>query len=59
MAHTSWPDRRPLGATIYHDDINHRAFIDLLRPLRGKPILDLDFLVDDVMGSKSRSTRRA
>jgi predicted patatin/cPLA2 family phospholipase len=38
-----------VGATIYHDDINRRAFIDLLRPLRGKPILDLDFLVDDVM----------
>jgi len=38
-----------LGATIYHDDINRRAFIDLLRPLRGRPILDLDFLVDEVM----------
>ena len=38
-----------LGTTIYYEDINHRNFIDLLRPLRGRPILNLDFLVDDVM----------
>jgi len=38
-----------LGTTIYYEDINHRDFIDLLRPLRGRPILNLDFLVHDVM----------
>jgi len=37
-----------LGATIYYDDINTREFIDLWRPLRGRPILDLEFFIDDV-----------
>ncbi len=38
-----------LGTTIYSEDINNRLFINLLRPLAGRPILDLDYLVDDVM----------
>jgi predicted patatin/cPLA2 family phospholipase len=37
-----------LGATIYSEDINNRHFIDLWRPLRGRPIVDLGFLLDDV-----------
>ena len=37
-----------LGATIYSEDINNRHFIDLRRPLRGRPIVDLGFLIDHV-----------
>lgn len=37
-----------LGTTIYFEDINNRTFIDLSRPLRGRPIVDLGFLLDDV-----------
>jgi predicted patatin/cPLA2 family phospholipase len=37
-----------LGATIYSEDINNRRFIDLWRPLRGRPIVDLGFLLDEV-----------
>lgn len=37
-----------LGTTIYFEDINNRAFIDLSRPLRGRPIVNLSFLLDDV-----------
>src|SRR5262249_53057652 len=42
------------GSTIYSEDINNRAFIDLSRPLRRRPILNLDFLIDDVAGRKKR-----
>ncbi len=34
-ARTSWRARPALGTTIYYENINHRRFIDLLRPLRG------------------------
>lgn len=37
-----------LGTTIYYEDINSAKFIDLARPLRGRPIVDLSFLLDDV-----------
>jgi predicted patatin/cPLA2 family phospholipase len=37
-----------LGTSIYYEDINTRAFIDFRRALRGRPILDLGFLLDDV-----------
>ena len=37
-----------LGTTIYSDDINNRRFIDLSGPLRGRPIVNLGFLLDDV-----------
>jgi predicted patatin/cPLA2 family phospholipase len=37
-----------LGTTIYFEDINTRAFIDLSRAWRGLPIVDLRFLLDDV-----------
>jgi len=37
-----------LGTGIYSEDINNRHFIDLARPLRGKPIVDLGFLLHDV-----------
>ena len=36
------------GASIYSEDINNRSFIDLTRPFRGRPIVDLAFLLDDV-----------
>jgi predicted patatin/cPLA2 family phospholipase len=37
-----------VGTRIYYEDINSREFIDLGRPLRGRPILDLGFLLDHV-----------
>jgi predicted patatin/cPLA2 family phospholipase len=37
-----------LGATIYSEDINNRHFINLARPLTGRPIVDLEFLLDHV-----------
>ena len=37
------------GTTIYYEDINNSKFIDVLRPLRGRAIVDLDFLVETVM----------
>jgi predicted patatin/cPLA2 family phospholipase len=41
------------GTTIYYENINNQRFIDLKRPLRRRPIVDLDFLVWNVMrGSK-------
>jgi len=43
-----------LGTTIYYEDINNRRFIDLLRPLRGRPIVDLAFLLDDVATTRKR-----
>lgn len=38
-----------LGTTIYAQDINNRRFISLTRAFGRRPILDLDFLVGDVM----------
>lgn len=40
--------RAGVGTTIYYEDINSVKFIDLARPLRGRPIVDLAFLLDDV-----------
>jgi predicted patatin/cPLA2 family phospholipase len=37
------------GGSIYYEDINNRKFIDLWRPLIGRPIMDRGFLVDYVM----------
>jgi predicted patatin/cPLA2 family phospholipase len=37
-----------LGTGIYSEDINNRHFIDLARPLRRRPIVDLGFLMNDV-----------
>lgn len=37
-----------LGTRIYSEDINNRAFIDWRRALRGDPIVDLAFLLDDI-----------
>ena len=37
-----------MGTTIYSEDINNRRFIDLRRALRGLPVVDLGFLVDEV-----------
>ena len=38
-----------LGASIYYEDINNTEFIDLKRPLFGRPIMNRAFLVDHVM----------
>ena len=43
-----------LGTTIYYEDINNARFIDLLRALRGRPIVDLAFLLDDVVERRKR-----
>src|SRR5262245_49099238 len=37
------------GTTIYYENINNRRFINLARPAVGRPVLNLDFLVWDVM----------
>jgi len=37
-----------LGTRIYYEDINNAAFIDFARAVRGRPIVDLGFLLDDV-----------
>lgn len=37
-----------VGTTIYSEDINNREFIDLRRMMRGQPIVNLAFLIDDV-----------
>lgn len=36
------------GTRIFSEDINNNLFIDPKRALRGKPIVDIDFLVDEV-----------
>ncbi len=41
-----------IGTTIYYEDINNRHFIDLLRAVAGRPIVDLGFLLDDVMARR-------
>lgn len=43
-----------VGTTIYYEDINNRAFIDLARPLRGRPIVNLPYLLDDVARHRKR-----
>jgi predicted patatin/cPLA2 family phospholipase len=37
-----------LGTRIYYEDINRSEFINLGRPLRGRPIVDLGFLLEEV-----------
>lgn len=37
-----------LGTTIYSENINNRRFIDLSRSLRGRPIVDLGYLLEGV-----------
>lgn len=43
-----------LGTTIYYEDINNARFIDLLRPLRRRSIVDLAFLLDDIAEQRKR-----
>jgi predicted patatin/cPLA2 family phospholipase len=38
-----------VGSTIYYENINNRSFIDSRRMAIGRPVVDLDFLVRDVM----------
>lgn len=42
------------GTRIFYEDINNRKFIDRARLLRGKPIVDIDFLVDEVFADTKR-----
>ena len=37
-----------MGTTIYFENINNNRFISLARPLTGRPIVNLDFLLNDV-----------
>lgn len=37
------------GTRMFYEDLNNRRFIDLSRPWRLKPIMDVGFLVDHVM----------
>lgn len=37
-----------VGTTIYYEDINNLRFINMRRPLVGRPIVDLGFLIDEV-----------
>ena len=37
------------GTTIYYENINNSSFIDLSRLLRGKAVVSLEFLFDEVM----------
>ena len=37
------------GARLYFEELNNRRFINPLRGLRGRPIVDLHFLFDDVL----------
>jgi len=43
-----------LGSTIYYEDINNRRFINFGRAVRGRAILDLSFLLDDVAVRRKR-----
>jgi predicted patatin/cPLA2 family phospholipase len=38
-----------LGTSIFYEDINNRRFIDPRRALTGRPVMDIDFLIDEVM----------
>ncbi len=42
-------DQALKGAQIYLNHVNNRKFINVARPLVGKKILDLEFLLDDVL----------
>ena len=37
-----------MGTTIYFENLNNHRFISLARPLAGRPIVDLDFLLNDI-----------
>jgi len=43
-----------VGTSIYYEDINNARFIDLKRGLRGRPIVDLAYLLDDVAVRRKR-----
>jgi predicted patatin/cPLA2 family phospholipase len=41
-----------MGLTIYSEDLPTRDFIDFTRPLRGKSIMDLDYVFDEVLSHR-------
>jgi predicted patatin/cPLA2 family phospholipase len=40
------------GTTVYYEDINNKKFIDLMRWARGRPIMDTDFLINQILREK-------
>jgi predicted patatin/cPLA2 family phospholipase len=40
------------GTRIYSEDINNRSFIDFWRPVRGRPIVDVDYAVFDAVAKR-------
>jgi len=43
-----------LGTSIYYEDINNRRFINLGRAAVGRPIVDVGYLLDDVVVRRKR-----
>jgi predicted patatin/cPLA2 family phospholipase len=41
-----------LGVRVYAEDLNTRAFIDVRRALAGRPIVDLPFVIDEVIARR-------
>lgn len=41
-----------VGTTIYYEDINNRHFIDLSRMIRGRPVVDLGYMLDYVAAER-------
>jgi predicted patatin/cPLA2 family phospholipase len=41
-----------LGTTIYYEDINNHRFIDLRRALAGRPIVNLGYLMDEIVATR-------
>jgi predicted patatin/cPLA2 family phospholipase len=38
-----------IGTTVYYEDVNNKRFIDLMRWVRGRPIMDTDFLINKIL----------
>lgn len=45
-------NQMPLGPTVYEADLSNGRFLSLLNPLRGQSILNLDFLLTDILQGK-------
>jgi predicted patatin/cPLA2 family phospholipase len=41
--------KMPLGPTIFYEDINNNNFISLWRLFSSRPVMSMDFLLDDVL----------
>jgi predicted patatin/cPLA2 family phospholipase len=47
-------DQASLGPRIYYEDLTDRRWLDRLRPVIGKPLLDFDYLFDTVIGGTKK-----